>query len=190
MAGRNIKCYLGQFSHPAYGEGITLVYPTSHHELIVSHVPVQDILYLDDDIVVVNKPSGLLCVPGRLDKDSLATRSDLFILHLYTVDIRGQCSTCVCWCILVLFSLYTHLRFRLDSLGRWPCQKSLPLSDGWRWSTTAFFACPFERSGRVPLRKEAASNGVNKERIRANLTEGRWSFHAVSAEVAIISVHQ
>lgn len=29
---------------------------------------------MDDDIVVVNKPSGLLCVPGRVEKDSLATR--------------------------------------------------------------------------------------------------------------------
>lgn len=36
--------------------------------------PIQDILYVDDDIVVANKPSNLLCVPGRVEKDSLATR--------------------------------------------------------------------------------------------------------------------
>ena len=34
----------------------------------------QDIIYVDDDIVVANKPSNLLCVPGRVEKDSLATR--------------------------------------------------------------------------------------------------------------------
>ncbi|CAM9579719.1 unnamed protein product, partial [Ascophyllum nodosum] len=46
-----------------------------------------DVLYLDDDIVVVNKPSGLLCVPGRLDKDSLATRSVVALeLGHYRVD--------------------------------------------------------------------------------------------------------
>lgn len=34
----------------------------------------QDVIYVDDDIVVANKPSNLLCVPGRAEKDSLATR--------------------------------------------------------------------------------------------------------------------
>lgn len=35
-----------------------------------------DIIYEDNDIIIVNKPSGLLSVPGRKDehKDSLATR--------------------------------------------------------------------------------------------------------------------
>lgn len=44
-----------------------------------------DVLYVDDDIVVVNKPSGLLCVPGRVEKDSLATRTALELGH-YRVD--------------------------------------------------------------------------------------------------------
>jgi len=34
----------------------------------------QEIIYVDDHIVVANKPSNLLCVPGRVEKDSLATR--------------------------------------------------------------------------------------------------------------------
>jgi tRNA pseudouridine32 synthase/23S rRNA pseudouridine746 synthase len=33
-----------------------------------------DVVYSDEDIVVANKPSGLLCVPGVSIKDSLATR--------------------------------------------------------------------------------------------------------------------
>lgn len=38
--------------------------------------PYLDIVYQDDDIVVLNKPSGLLSVPGRLDehKDCLQHR--------------------------------------------------------------------------------------------------------------------
>ncbi|CAM9619479.1 unnamed protein product, partial [Hapterophycus canaliculatus] len=44
-----------------------------------------DILFMDSDIVVANKPSNLLCVPGRDEKDSLATRAALHLGH-YRVD--------------------------------------------------------------------------------------------------------
>ncbi|CAM9190554.1 unnamed protein product [Ectocarpus sp. 12 AP-2014] len=44
-----------------------------------------DILFVDEEIVVCNKPSDLLCVPGRIEKDSLATRAALELGH-YRVD--------------------------------------------------------------------------------------------------------
>ena len=47
----------------------------------------QDVLYVDDDIVVVNKPSGLLCVPGRVEKDSLATRYALGCSVLFFLEV-------------------------------------------------------------------------------------------------------
>jgi len=33
-----------------------------------------DIAYIDNDIVIVNKPSGLLCVPGLKEPDNLLDR--------------------------------------------------------------------------------------------------------------------
>ncbi|CAM9691346.1 unnamed protein product, partial [Choristocarpus tenellus] len=44
-----------------------------------------DIIHIDDDIVVVNKRSGELCVPGVYDKASLATRVAKELGH-YRVD--------------------------------------------------------------------------------------------------------
>ncbi|CAM9311386.1 unnamed protein product [Ectocarpus fasciculatus] len=44
-----------------------------------------EVLFVDDEIVVCNKPSDLLCVPGRIEKDSLATRAALELGH-YRVD--------------------------------------------------------------------------------------------------------
>ncbi|CAM9686529.1 unnamed protein product [Discosporangium mesarthrocarpum] len=52
----------------------------------VSSVPKElETIHLDEDIVVVNKPSGLLSVPGVQDKDSLATRVAMEMGH-YRVD--------------------------------------------------------------------------------------------------------
>lgn len=55
-----------------------------------------DILYIDEDFVVLNKPSGLLSVPGRADenKDSLASRVQLefpeaTIVHRLDMDTSG-----------------------------------------------------------------------------------------------------
>lgn len=55
-----------------------------------------DILYLDDDLVVLNKPSGLLSVPGRgMDKqDSLAVRvqreyGDALVVHRLDMSTSG-----------------------------------------------------------------------------------------------------
>ena len=54
------------------------------------------ILYQDDDILVVDKPSGLLSVPGRhpLNSDSLATRLQrtwpgAIIVHRLDMDTSG-----------------------------------------------------------------------------------------------------
>ena len=62
--------------------------PPPHDEL--------DILYIDDDFVVLNKPNGLLSVPGRLDehKDSLSSRVQLefpeaTIVHRLDMDTSG-----------------------------------------------------------------------------------------------------
>ena len=54
------------------------------------------IIYADEDILVVDKPSGLLSVPGKhpLNKDCLITRvqqqySDAFIVHRLDMDTSG-----------------------------------------------------------------------------------------------------
>ena len=53
-----------------------------------------EILYSDRDIVVVDKPSGLLSVPGKLDMDSLLTRlerifSTVYAIHRLDMDTSG-----------------------------------------------------------------------------------------------------
>lgn len=55
-----------------------------------------DILYIDEDFVVLNKPSGLLSVPGRSEenKDSLASRvqsefPEATIVHRLDMDTSG-----------------------------------------------------------------------------------------------------
>ena len=46
-----------------------------HHENACTNFCVEDIvLYADESIIVVNKPPGMLCVPGVYIKDSIATR--------------------------------------------------------------------------------------------------------------------
>lgn len=52
---------------------------TDHALLCMYSRARQDIIHVDDDIVVMNKPSGLLCVPGRIEKDSIATRFETTI---------------------------------------------------------------------------------------------------------------
>lgn len=54
------------------------------------------IIYADDDILVANKPSGLLSVPGKnpLNKDCLITRvqqhyDDAYIVHRLDMDTSG-----------------------------------------------------------------------------------------------------
>ena len=54
------------------------------------------IIYVDDDILVVDKPSGLLSVPGKnvLNKDCLITRvqqqyPNAHIVHHLDMDISG-----------------------------------------------------------------------------------------------------
>ncbi len=58
--------------------------------------PFLDILYHDDDIMVVNKPSGLLSVPGRLveHRDSVLTRiktmhPEAMAVHRLDMDTSG-----------------------------------------------------------------------------------------------------
>ena len=59
--------------------------------------PPQDplsVLYRDRDVIVVNKPPGLLCVPGRLHKDSVLLRlkseiSPLYDVHRLDMDTSG-----------------------------------------------------------------------------------------------------
>ena len=53
-------------------------------------------IYVDEDIVVVDKPSGLLSVPGKnpLNKDCLITRvkqyyADAHIVHRLDMDTSG-----------------------------------------------------------------------------------------------------
>lgn len=57
-------------------------------------LPLPDILHIDDEIIVINKPSGLLSVPGRYNKDCAATRleqvhGELFIIHRLDQDTSG-----------------------------------------------------------------------------------------------------
>ena len=51
-------------------------------------------LYLDDDIIVVNKPAGLLSVPGRYLKDSCVSRleeryGEILVIHRLDQDTSG-----------------------------------------------------------------------------------------------------
>jgi len=62
--------------------------PPPHHKL--------DILYIDDDLLIINKPSGLLSVPGRGDdkQDCLISRikleyNDALIVHRLDMDTSG-----------------------------------------------------------------------------------------------------
>ena len=61
--------------------------------------PFLDVLYEDDDIMVVNKPSGLLSVPGRLKEhhDSILSRikssyPDAFAVHRLDMGDVGSVS--------------------------------------------------------------------------------------------------
>ena len=52
------------------------------------------ILYSDDDIVVINKPSGLLSVPGRYQPDSAVSRlqqqfGTILVIHRLDMDTSG-----------------------------------------------------------------------------------------------------
>jgi len=66
-------------------------------DFIVPHCEEQvQIIYSDDDIIMANKPSGLLSVPGKhpLNRDCLITRvqedfSDAFIVHRLDMDTSG-----------------------------------------------------------------------------------------------------
>ncbi len=51
-------------------------------------------LYIDDDIIVVNKPAGLLSVPGRYLKDSCVARlqeryGEILVIHRLDQDTSG-----------------------------------------------------------------------------------------------------
>lgn len=68
----------------------------NHVLLRVSSRARQDIIYLDDDIVIANKPSGLLCVPGRIEKDSLATRFESTESMAWKAHIHIPVFCCEC----------------------------------------------------------------------------------------------
>lgn len=56
--------------------------------------PLPDIIFADDDIIIVNKPSGLLSVPGRYEPDSAYTRiaaefGELHVIHRLDNDTSG-----------------------------------------------------------------------------------------------------
>ena len=51
-------------------------------------------LYIDDEIIVINKPSGLLSVPGKYIKDSAVARlqeryGDILVIHRLDQDTSG-----------------------------------------------------------------------------------------------------
>lgn len=53
-----------------------------------------DIILADDDIIILNKPAGLLSVPGRYNKDSAFSRlqaefGELHIIHRLDMDTSG-----------------------------------------------------------------------------------------------------
>lgn len=53
-----------------------------------------EVLHSDDDIVVINKPSGLLSVPGRYEPDSAVTRlqqqfGTILVIHRLDMDTSG-----------------------------------------------------------------------------------------------------
>lgn len=57
-------------------------------------LPLPEIIHLDDDIIIVNKPSGLLSVPGRYEPDSAYTRlasayGELHVIHRLDNDTSG-----------------------------------------------------------------------------------------------------
>ncbi len=56
--------------------------------------PLPKILFIDEQIIVINKPSGLLSVPGLYNKDCAASRlekvhGELFIIHRLDQDTSG-----------------------------------------------------------------------------------------------------
>lgn len=60
----------------------------------ISNQFVREPLYLDDDIIVINKPAGLLSVPGRYLKDSAVSRlseryGDILVIHRLDQDTSG-----------------------------------------------------------------------------------------------------
>ena len=53
-----------------------------------------EIIYADDDLLVVNKPAGLLSVPGRIMKDCVLNRlktdyPDVVVVHRLDLDTSG-----------------------------------------------------------------------------------------------------
>lgn len=65
----------------------------THHIPPECHEAVE-VLFFDDDILVVSKPSGLLSVPGRIVKDSVINRMmvdfpDLRAVHRLDLDTSG-----------------------------------------------------------------------------------------------------
>jgi len=69
--------------------------------------PYLSIVYQDDDLLIVNKPSGLLTVPGKDPKhaDCLIARINLtaLLLALITFFQRRKLFTALIWLPLALF---------------------------------------------------------------------------------------
>ena len=84
-----LRDYLGHYKIMSLEKGIGYTY----------HVPAPckdevKVLYADDDIVLVDKPAGLLSVPGRILKDSAFQRllyefPDLSVVHRLDLDTSG-----------------------------------------------------------------------------------------------------
>ena len=84
-----VKRYLGHYKTMSLERGIGYTY----------HVPAPckeevKVVYADDDIVLVDKPAGLLSVPGRILKDSVFQRllyefPDLSVVHRLDLDTSG-----------------------------------------------------------------------------------------------------
>lgn len=56
--------------------------------------PLPEVLFADDQIIVINKPAGLLSVPGLYNKDCAVSRlekeyGELFIIHRLDQDTSG-----------------------------------------------------------------------------------------------------
>ncbi len=56
--------------------------------------PLPEVLFVDDQIIVINKPAGLLSVPGLYNKDCAVSRlekeyGELFIIHRLDQDTSG-----------------------------------------------------------------------------------------------------
>ena len=65
---------------------------TQRYNTVPKGIP--EILHLDDDIIVINKPPGLLSVPGRYLKDSAVTRlqeryGETLVIHRLDQDTSG-----------------------------------------------------------------------------------------------------